>query len=516
MVPWWSDFLSDKVNFMLNQGTATLVQRALHSHEGHLSSMGALVVKTGAFTGRAAEDKYVVRDEYSEKVIDWDNVRSLTQREFDNIKNEFVRNFNKENRSLYLMERSVGADPQYSLGIRLVTPRATHALFARNIFREALKEPELGHFTIFHCPDLDLNAKGLGLRSPTVIAINFISQEILIAGTGYAGEIKKAVFSVMNTILPDKGVLPLHSGANIDDDENVSIFLGLSGTGKTSLSTDEGKKLIGDDEHGLTMEGIFNIEGGCYAKTYQLTEKNEPQVYHAVNRFGAILENVIIDDNHNPHFDDKSITENGRASYPLSFIEDAFLDGRGPFPRNIFFLSADAMGVLPPLSKLTPDQAIYYFLSGYTAKLAGTEMGLPEIKATFSHCFGAPFMMRRPKDYAELLKSYMESSPINVWLVNTGWYGGPYGVGKRYDLAFTRQLVRKIQAGLPVETKFIPEKTFGLFLPNAIPGIDGKYLNPRELWPATKNYDQTAEKLKLLFKENFKKFSDVTFLAGHP
>jgi phosphoenolpyruvate carboxykinase (ATP) len=299
----------------------------------------------------------------------------------------------------------------------------------------------------------------------------------------------------------------MHSGSNIDENENVSVFFGLSGTGKTTLSTDKGKTLIGDDEHGLSSDGIFNIEGGCYAKTFNLTEKGEPQVFHAANRFGSILENVCLDVEHNPVFTDKSITENGRASYPLKYVEDASTSGIGPFPKQIFFLSADAMGVLPAVAKLDIKQAEYFFLSGYTAKLAGTEVGLAGIKAAFSHCFGAPFMMRHPTDYSNLLKKFLDSHPLNVWLINTGWYGGAYGVGQRYDLSITRSIIRALQKGIPEKTRFSKEKVFNLSIPESIPGVDAKFLNARALWSDPSQYDETASRLKKLFEENFQKFS---------
>lgn len=512
MTPWWNQFLSDRVDLMLNGNVATLVERAIQKKEGTFSSEGALVIKTGKFTGRATEDKYVVRDDYSEGRIDWANsINSMTPDQFDEIKNEFVKKFNNNGKTIYATERSVGADSHYALGVRVLTPNASHSLFARNMFREPLNNPELGHFTILHYPDLPLNAKEHGLKSPTVIAINFTTREILIAGTGYAGEMKKAVFSVMNTLLPDLSVLPMHSGANVDKAGRVTVFFGLSGTGKTTLSTDLGKTLIGDDEHGISPEGIFNLEGGCYAKTYNLTEKGEPQIFRAVNRFGAILENVELDKDHRPRFNSKALTENGRGSYPLSFISDASTTGRGPFPSNIFFLSADAMGVLPAVAKLDPDQAIYYFLSGYTAKLAGTEIGLAGIKATFSHCFGAPFMMRHPMVYAQLLKKYLTEHPVNVWLINTGWYGGAYGIGKRYELSTTREIIRSIQKGLSHDLEFRQDPFFGLKVPKSIPGVENKFLDTRSLWASATEYDQTAAKLKTLFTDNFKKFPMTIF-----
>lgn len=507
MNPWWSDVLSDRVNIVKNENVAGLLQKAIESQEGELSADGSLVIKTGKFTGRAADDKYVVRDGYSENRIHWENVKSLTERQFGNIRQEFVKEFNRITKTVYISERSVGADIDFSLGVRLITTEASHALFAHHIFREPLMDPKLGSFTIFHIPYLELDAQGLGLRSSTVIAINFETQEILIAGTAYAGEIKKSVFSVMNTLLPDHGVLPMHAGSNIDEAGKVSAFFGLSGTGKTTLSTDKGRKLIGDDEHGISSEGIFNIEGGCYAKTYNLTEKREPQVYRAVNRFGAILENVVLDEEHRPIFTDKTITENGRGSYPLSYIDDASTTGMGPFPKNIFFLSADAMGVLPVVAKLDTEQAMFYFLSGYTAKLADTELGFSGIKATFSHCFGAPFMMRHPSHYSELLKKYLESHETNVWLINTGWYGGAYGVGKRYDLSVTRSIVREIQKGLPVSTTYWKESCFNLNIPENIPGVDKRILDPKIMWADKSAYVESAQNLNKLFMENFSKFS---------
>ena len=509
MNPWWSDFLTDRVSYLHNEDVATLIQRALHSHEGELSDQGALVVKTGTFTGRATEDKYVVQDKYSEDRIDWKNVKALSQRQFDNIKNEFVRDYNHKARTLYLMERSVCADQEFSLGLRLVTPQASHALFASHIFREKVSDPALGFYTIYHCPDLELEYEGLGIRSSTVIALNFTSQEILVGGTGYAGEIKKAVFSVLNTILPDHNVLPIHAGSNIDENNNTSVFFGLSGTGKTTLSTDIGKKIIGDDEHGLTSGRIFNFEGGCYAKTYKLNSESEPQLYSAINRFGSVMENVYLDDNHSPDFNNKTLTENGRATFPLKYLEEHHTPGVAPFPRNFFFLSADAMGVLPAISKLDHEQIIFYFLSGYTAKLAGTEIGLAGVKATFSHCFGAPFMMRHPSVYASLLSDIINKKAAKFWLINTGWYGGTYGIGSRYDLSLTRSLVRAVQRGDFDNTSFVREPFFGLNIPESAESIDSKWFNPSSLWKDLQEYEKTADYLKNLFQENFAKFENT-------
>jgi phosphoenolpyruvate carboxykinase (ATP) len=510
MKHWWDSIIPEESNIIINGDVSTLVQRALENKEGTLSSQGALVIESGKFTGRAAEDKYVVEDSYTSSLIDWDNhINRMPQALFQKLKDLFSEHIKTSDRK-YLMERSVGADPHYALGLRIITLQASSALFAKNIFREHVDSPELGYYTIFHCPELSLDKKSLGLKSSTVIAINFSTKEILIAGTAYAGEMKKAVFSVMNTLLPSLGVLPMHSGANTDSDGNVSVFLGLSGTGKTTLCTDVGKILIGDDEHGISSDGIFNLEGGCYAKTFKLSEVKEPQVYQAVNRFGALLENVVLDTNHNPQFEDNSITENGRGTYPLNFISDSSTTGVEVFPSNIFFLSADAMGVLPAVAKLNTEQAMYYFLSGYTAKLAGTEVGMKGIKATFSHCFGAPFMMRYPKVYGELLSHFMKTNKVNVWMINTGWYGGVYGEGARYPLSVTRGIVRAIQSGLPKDLKYIRDPEFELSIPQKLEGVDVKYLNTRSLWKDRQLYDTTSNALKDLFKKNYKKYEVVT------
>lgn len=508
MKSWLNQYFTKDSLPLLNIDVPVLFERAILGGEGKLSSAGALVINTGRFTGRASEDKYVVRDKYSSSVIDWaSGIHEMTQLTFNEIKDNLLTRLNNGSQ-VYACERSVSADLQFSLGLQILTTSATHAVIANHLFREPVFSPKLGAFTIFHCPDLDLIAEEHQLRSGTVIAINFLTKEILIAGTSYAGELKKAVFSVMNTLLPDHDVLPVHSGANIDQAGGVSVFFGLSGTGKTTLSTDEGKILIGDDELGISNRGIFNLEGGCYAKTYKLTEQGEPQVYQASNRFGVIFENVVLDDHRKPIFDDKTLTENGRATYPLSFVSESSSTGIASIPRNIFYLSADAMGVLPAVSKLNPDQALYYFLSGYTAKLAGTEIGIAGIKATFSHCFGAPFMMRRPNDYADLLEKYIREHSINIWLINTGWYGGPFGIGERFDLKITRSIIRAIQNGDCDSTTFSKNATFNLEIPIHVPDVEDRFLDARGLWNDNEGYDSTANHLKDLFFQNFKKFKE--------
>lgn len=489
-----------------NSTASFLVEESIRAGLGVLTSGGALVVKSGKFTGRAADDKYIVEDSYSRKVIDWTGkVRPLSLESYSKIRDElliYMGNYE----SLYAQERSAGADPEFSLGIELLSTSPVHALFAREIFLEPRKSHPLGKFTILHAPEFMPEFKKYGLRSGTGIITNFEGNEILIFGTAYCGEIKKSIFTVMNTLLPDKNIFPMHTGASMDQTGEVSLFFGLSGTGKTTLSTDIGMRVIGDDEHGLSDSGIFNFEGGCYAKTYGLRAETEPQIYKAATTFSSILENVVLDELRNPLFDDKSITENGRATYPLSFLSDYVLDGKGKVPSNFFFLSADALGVLPAISRLDEEKALYFFLSGYTAKLAGTEAGSRDISATFSHCFGAPFMVRRPMDYGQLLQDFLKKHSINVWLVNTGWYGGACGTGKRYSIDFTRSLIRSIQQHrLP--TGFERDAVFGFEVPSELPEVESRMLNPKKLWSDPEAYDQAARELRKKFDENFRKFT---------
>jgi phosphoenolpyruvate carboxykinase (ATP) len=366
-----------------------------------------------------------------------------------------------------------------------------------------------GTYRIFHAPDFNANAQKLELRSETAIAMDLEAKEILICGTLYAGEIKKSLFSVLNYILPDKNILPMHAGSNVDPKTNdVSVFFGLSGTGKTTLSTQESRLLIGDDEHGLSDQGIFNFEGGCYAKTYKLSKESEPEIFKAANTYGALLENVVLAKNNAPDFDDMSLAENGRCAYPLNFIEGIEPSSKGGIPSNMFFLTADAFGVLPPVSLLSNEQAKYYFLSGYTAKLAGTEMGVTEPQATFSTCFGAPFMMRPAGEYAELLGNYIKKYNIKVWLINTGWSGGVYGVGSRFPLKTTRRIIDAIQHKELDNASFETEAFFGLKVPTSISGVDAKLLSPIQNWSDSDAFKDVAKKLATMFKENFKRFSE--------
>lgn len=501
--------LSDSAKIKLNLPEATLVEYSLKQDPANkLSKDGSLVIKTGKFTGRAAKDKYVVIEPYTEKVIDWNNnIRQMTAENFNSIKLAMLENFNNGTRPTFITTKSTSANPTYALEVILITPSAAHALFCTNIFRDEQFEYPLGSFTIYHDPDFQVDSLKYTVRSSTIISINFSTKEIIIAGTGYAGEIKKSIFSVLNTLLPEHNVLPMHTGANQTNAGTTSLFLGLSGTGKTTLSTDIGVKIIGDDEHGLSETGIFNFEGGCYAKTDGLTLETEPDIFKASNRFKTLLENVVLDElTRTPLFNDKSITENGRSTYSLNALENFSTDSRGPIPSNIFFLSADALGVLPAISLLTSEQAIFYFLTGYTAKLAGTEIGLKEIEVTFSHCFGAPFMMRRAQEYAGLLKLFLEKHPIKVWLVNTGWYGGPYGTGTRYPLQMTRNCIRSIQKGFK-NNNFHLNEIFNLQIPQELDGVDSSFLCPDKLWNNKNEYNKSALSLKNKFEENYKKFS---------
>lgn len=504
---WWNSVLSGDLPLHLNSSIPFLVEEVLKQRLGHLSQDGALVVSSGKFTGMAAEDKYVVKNEKSENMIDWNSkVNPLSDEKFEDLKTELLARIHILKPQVYVMETSAGAADEFSLGVNLITTSAVHALFCKHVMRDRKEHNPLGEFTIYHDPHFEIDEYKYGLRSTTVIAFNFLTKEIIIAGTAYCGEIKKSIFTVMNTLLPEYGVLPIHAGASANEAEEVSVFFGLSGTGKTTLSMDSGMKTIGDDEHGLSDKGIFNFEGGCYAKTYRLKKESEPDIFEATNHFGSILENVVLDPKTRvPDFDDKSITENGRSTYPLTSLKTIVPDGKGKMPSHFFFLSADAMGVLPPLSRLDNHQAMYYFLQGYTAKVAGTEVGMKGVSGTFSHCFGAPFMMRKPHDYGLLLKKLLDHHRINVWLVNTGWYGGPYGVGKRYEIEFTRSLIRSVQNGKAQEAEFFKDDIFGLVIPRKIEGVKTQFLNPRLTWNKEVAYIEAAQKLKSMFDDNYQK-----------
>jgi phosphoenolpyruvate carboxykinase (ATP) len=513
---WWNSIISGEVPLEVNSSAAALVEKSILEKKGKLSSRGSLVIHTGKYTGRSATDKYIVSDSYSNKVVDWKGSQKLSASIFYQLKEDFLRNVNFFKPHTYIVEKSACADRRFSLGLRFLTVSAPHALFCRTIFRHHLPEPALGSFTIYHHPDLDFNWKEYGLKSPSVIAISFDTKEIIIFGTAYSGEIKKAVFTVLSTLLPDLGVLPMHAGANINSEGDVSLFFGLSGTGKTTLATDQEMKLIGDDEIGLSDQGVFNFEGGCYAKTYGLTEKSEPQIFKLANHFGSLLENVSLDmKSRDPDYSDKTLTENARATYSIADLDQYVQEGLAEVPQNVFFLSADANGVLPAVSLLDKDQAIYYFLSGYTAKLAGTEMGGRDIRITFSKCFGAPFMIRRAEDYSELFKKFLASKDISIWLLNTGRYGGGQGLGKRYPIQFTRKCVRAIQSGQVEKMDFHREPIFNLQIPSEIKGVESYMLNPMELWTNQGDYLRVADDLKEKLENNFQRFQKKQEVDSH-
>ncbi len=494
-----------------NLSPAQLYEEALHRGEGELAHMGGFSANTVPHTGRSPNDKYTVRDATTEEDVDWGKVNvPISQAHFEVLRADVVAYLNA--RELFVRDARAGEDPEAGINVRVVTPSAWHNLFAYNMFLRPSKE-ELAtmypDFTILHAPGLEAKPERHGTRSTTFVVVNFAAREVLVGGTRYAGEIKKSVFSVLNFLLPGKGILPMHCSANVGPDDDVALFFGLSGTGKTTLSADPDRGLIGDDEHGWGDDGVFNFEGGCYAKVINLSPEAEPEIFQATQMFGTILENVSLDpDDRAIEFSSDRITENTRASYPIHYIPNAVLPGRGSHPRNVIFLTCDAFGVLPPIAVLTPEQAMYHFLSGYTAKVAGTERGVTEPKAAFSSCFGAPFLPRHPGVYAKMLGEKIKEHDARVWLVNTGWSGGGYGVGSRIKLAHTRAMVGAALAGTldGVETREDPR--FGLRIPVAVPNVPDTLLTPRETWENGAAYDRAAEKLAEMFRENFEQYAD--------
>ena len=511
--------LKFKKEACINAEDKVLVEKAVSLGHGELSKNGSLVVKTGSFTGRAAKDKYVVKTQKTEKNVWWENaLREMSTETFNSLKKLAVDYLNEQT-DIFITERSVGAHKTHNVGARLITSRPSAALFSNHLFRDKIRELNQDDFTILHVPGLEIDPeKFQELRSNTVITTCFEQKITIIIGTFYAGEIKKSMFSILNYELPEKGILPMHAGAN-EGPQGPSVFFGLSGTGKTTLSTDEGRLLIGDDEHALYDEGVFNFEGGCYAKTYKLSKEAEPGIWSACNKFGNMLENVVMDPvTKEVDFDDKSLSENGRSSYPLSFIDGVKDSSQGPLPKQIFFLTADAFGVLPPVAKLTKEQAMFYFVLGYTAKVAGTEVGVKEPQATFSPCFGAPFMLRHPSVYAELLGHYIEKHNIQVWLVNTGWTGGVYGVGERFPIKVTRQIIRSIQKDNLKDVEIVQEPIFGLQIPRELEGVETNLLNPKKSWANLDEYDDKARELALSFHQKMRKFPAFyeTYKKGAP
>ncbi len=495
-----------------NLGPEALYELSLQRGDGVLAAGGPLVVRTGQHTGRSANDKFIVREASSEQDIWWGDVnKPMSEEHFNGIYNKIRAYF--QGRDLFVQDLWGGAEPAYRLPVRIVSESPWHSLFIRNL----LILPDLASlpgftpdFTIVHAPNLLVNPEEDGTTSETVIAVNIAQKTVLIAGTSYAGEIKKSVFTILNYLLPARNVMPMHCSANIGADGDTAIFFGLSGTGKTTLSADPNRVLIGDDEHGWSDSAVFNFEGGCYAKMIRLSEKAEPEIFATTKMFGTVLENVVCDpDTRVLDLDDNSLTENTRGAYPIEFIPNTSETGMGGHPRNIIMLTADAFGVLPPIAKLSPEQAMYHFLSGYTAKVAGTEKGLgKEPQATFSTCFGAPFMPRHPSVYGNLLRDKISTHNVDCWLVNTGWTGGVYGVGHRMPIAHTRALLSAALDGslANVETRVDPN--FGFEVPVSCPGVPAEVLNPRDTWSDKAAYDEKAQHLVGLFIKNFGPFEE--------
>ncbi|MCX8135325.1 MAG: phosphoenolpyruvate carboxykinase [Roseococcus sp.] len=488
-----------------------LVAHALRRGEGRLSASGAFIALTGQHTGRSVQDKFVVDDPEVTEEVWWGRVNQrMAPEKFAGLAAK-VRAWLATRPVLFTQDLYAGADPAHRIRVRLVTTNAWHALFARNMFiRPAAAELPFFQpdFTILHAPEYEADPAADGCRSGTCIALSFAARTILIAGTSYAGEIKKSIFTVMNWLLPARGVLPMHCSANMGRAGDVALFFGLSGTGKTTLSSDPERSLIGDDEHGWSDTGVFNFEGGCYAKVIKLSREAEPQIWDASHRFGAVLENVVADEAGELDLDDNRHTENTRSCYPLDFIPGIVKGGMAGTPRNVVMLTADAFGVLPPISRLTPAQAMYHFLSGYTARVAGTEKGLgKEPQATFSTCFGAPFLPRHPEVYGRMLAERIARDGAECWLVNTGWTGGAYGTGRRMSIQHTRALLRAALDGSLARVEFVRDPFFGLMMPKEVPGIPAHVLNPRESWADRAAYDATARQLVALFEKNFESFA---------
>lgn len=498
----------NRVYWQLN--APQLYEEAVKRNEGVISNQGPLVVSTGEFTGRSPKDKYVVKEPQNEQNIWWGNNQPISEAHFDRLHQDILAYF--DGKDAFVQDLFAGTDPAYRLPVRIVTEGAWWNLFARNMFVRPTAD-ELAKFipgfTVIQAPGFNANPDVHGTKTKTFIFLNFAKKLVLIGGTEYAGEIKKSIFSVMNYLLPLQGVLPMHCSANVGENGDVALFFGLSGTGKTTLSADSTRTLIGDDEHGWTDEGVFNFEGGCYAKVIRLSPSGEPEIYQTTRMFGTILENVVIDpDSRELNLDDASNTENTRSSYPVNFIPNASSTGRAGQPQNVIFLTADAFGVMPPISRLTRDQAMYHFLSGYTAKVAGTERGLVEPQTTFSACFGAPFLPQHPSVYADLLGKKIDQHKVRVWLVNTGWTGGPVGEGKRMSLAHTRAMVHAILEGKLDNVETHKDPFFGLNIPAHVPDVPDDVLDPRKTWADKAAYDAKAKDLANRFRENFKQYAE--------
>ena len=490
-----------------------LIQLAVERREGTLADMGPFVAVTAPHTGRSPNDKFAVREASSEADVDWGKVNQpFPEEKFDLLLAD-VRAYLNGLDDLFVQDLYCGAHPAHRLSVRYVMPNAWHAAFVRNMFirPEATELPTFTpNFTVLHAPEFQATPDRHGTRTGTFIVLHLARRMILIGGTRYAGELKKAMFTVMNYLMPKTGVLSMHCSANVGEQGDVALFFGLSGTGKTTLSADPERGLIGDDEHGWASDGVFNFEGGCYAKVINLSAEMEPDIFATTQMFGTILENVVLDEaTRRVQFTNQSITENTRASYPLPYIRNHVPSGRAGHPRNIVFLTADAFGVLPPIARLTREQAMYYFMSGYTAKVAGTERGVTEPQATFSSCFGAVFLVWHPTRYAEMLGRLIDEHDSRVWLVNTGWSGGPYGVGSRMKISYTRAMVRAALSGALDGTPTATDPVFGLHIPVDVPHVPPEVLNPRRTWKDGAAYDAQAARLSEMFRTNFERFGTV-------
>ncbi len=502
-----------------NPTTSMLYAHALKRGDGRLAEGGPLAVDTGKHTGRSPKDKFVVREPGSEKRIWWGDVNAaLSEEHFEGLREKVVEHIGDND--LYIVDAFAGADPKHRIAVRVVTNHPYHALFAKTMFIDP-SDDELRDFEpqalVLHAPGLEADPDADGTRSSTFVVLHPSRQEVLIGGSFYAGEIKKSIFTLMNDRLPLESVFPMHCSANVGEDGDVAVFFGLSGTGKTTLSADPERRLIGDDEHGWGDDGVFNFEGGCYAKVIRLSAEAEPEIYRTTRSFGTILENVVLDERGVVDLDDDSKTENTRAAYKLEQIANALPAKRAGHPRSVVMLTADAFGILPPIARLSRDQALYWFLSGFTAKLAGTEIGVKEPQPTFSACFGAPFLPQPPVVYARLLAKKLDEHGAGVWLVNTGWTGGQYGEGRRMPIQATRALLRAALSGDLAGVEYREDPLFGFKVPVAVPGVESSLLNPRLTWADPTAYDAKARELATLFRNNFEKFdADDNIVAGGP
>jgi len=499
----------------------SLIDLAVSREEGVLSAHGALVTETGERTGRSPNDKFIVDEPSTSSDVNWGDVNISTDADtFARLKTKVIAYLDSCD-SLFVQDLFCGAEPSEALPIRVINQTAWHNAFARNMFIRPSTEQLSTHkpeFTVYHAPHLEVEDEKL--NSQCFVIVNYAAGEVIIGGTRYAGEVKKSIFSIMNLILPKKGILPMHCSANTTG-ENTAIFFGLSGTGKTTLSADPKRALIGDDEHGWGATGVFNFEGGCYAKLIDLSEEDEPEIFSTTRRKGTVLENIVLDDAGVPDFTDTSKTQNTRGSYPIEFIDNRTRDSKGGHPQNVIFLTCDAFGVLPPISRLTPSQAAYHFISGYTAKVAGTEIGITEPVATFSACFGEPFMPMHPGVYADLLSDKMAEHGATAWLINTGWSGGSYGVGNRMKIKFTRAMLNAALDGDLDDVAYATDARFGFEVPTSCPNVPTEILQPRGTWDDSAAFDLTADKLASMFLDNFSRYAagvsdDVNAAAPKP